>query len=156
MGLHKKKTIEYLNVKDRNHKLSRKLVNKNDLLAFEKLNPAKMVSKKNKKVDKWTRDGILKSCWGQLFFFTTYKVKETGKWCELISAYNISKRCYKCGEINKGLKEEEIFICSNPKCDNILDRDVNASRNILWKAQKQLGLGKFAPKRLGTLSAERI
>ena len=49
-------------MKDLNHKLSRKLVNKFDLIAFEKLEPSKMVNKENKKVGKYTRDGMLKAC----------------------------------------------------------------------------------------------
>ena len=49
-------------MKDLNHKLSRKLVNKFDLIAFEKLNPSEMVKKTNKKVGKYTRNGILKAC----------------------------------------------------------------------------------------------
>jgi transposase len=48
------------------------------------------------------------------------------------------------------LKDEELFIC--PHCDNELDRDVNAAKNILWKFQVKLGLDK----RLGTLFSERI
>jgi putative transposase len=71
-------------MKDLNHKLSRKLVNKFDLIAFEKLNTAEMVKKKDdegnyRKVGKYTTDGMLKACWSQLALFTTYKVQETGK-----------------------------------------------------------------------------
>ncbi|CAG8607194.1 13857_t:CDS:2, partial [Cetraspora pellucida] len=86
--------------------ISRKLVNKNDLLAYEELKPKEMISKENTKV-----------------------VKETGKWIVFVSPHNTSKRCSKCGEINEKLKDEEIFECS--RCDNELDRDVNAARNIL-------------------------
>ena len=129
------------------HKLFRKLINKFDLLAFEKLEPSKMVQ--SKKVGKWHRDSILKSCWGQIFFFTTYKVKETGKWCELVNPYNTSKRCSDCGKVNKDLKDEETFLCLS--CGYKEDRDVNAAKNILWKAQVKLGLNG-----LGTSSSERI
>ncbi|CAG8823598.1 9952_t:CDS:2 [Gigaspora margarita] len=68
------------------HKTTRKLVNKNDLLAYEKLEPSEMVQDE----------------------------KETE------------------------LKSEKIFEC--PHCDNFLDRDVNAAKNILWKAQIELDL----------------
>lgn len=136
-------------MKDLNHKLSRKLVNKFDLIAFEKLNTAKMVQKKDdrgkwRKIGKYTADGMLKACWTQLAQFTTYKVQETGKWVEFVHPSNTSKRCFKCGEINEKLKDEEIFVC--PSCENKDDRDVNASKNILWKTQVKLGLDK----RLGT------
>ncbi|MEG7978454.1 MAG: transposase [Mollicutes bacterium UO1] len=54
-------------MKDLNHKLSRKLVNKFDLITFEKLNPGEMVKKvdekgKKRKVKKYTADGMLKAC----------------------------------------------------------------------------------------------
>jgi putative transposase len=139
-------------MKDLNHKLSRKLVNKFDLIAFEKLETSKMVKKTNKKVGKYTRDGMLKACWTQQVQFTTYKVQETGKWIVFVNPHNTSKRCSKCGEINEKLKDEELFICPNSECDNELDRDVNAAKNILWKAQVKLGLDK----RLGTSFSERI
>jgi len=144
-------------MRDLNHKLSRKLVNKFDLIAFEKLNTAEMVKKVDKKgekreVGKYTADGMLKACWTQLAQFTTYKVQETGKWVEFVNPHNTSKRCSKCGEINEKLKDEEIFVCPNSNCDNELDRDVNAAKNILWKIQVKLGLDK----RLGTLFSERI
>jgi putative transposase len=148
-------------MKDLNHKLSRKLVNKFDLIAFEDLNPSEMVKKvdekgKKRKVGKWTADGMLKACWTQLAQFTTYKVKETGKWIEFVSPYQTSKKCSnsECGKINEKLKDEEVFVC--PSCGYTEDRDVNASKNILWKAQKKLKIGEFAPQRLGTLLSETV
>ena len=62
------------------------------------------------------------------------------QWIEFVNSYNTSKRCSECGKINEKLKDEEVFACPNLECDNILDRDVNASKNILWKAQVKLGL----------------
>jgi IS605 OrfB family transposase len=107
-------------------------------MAFEKLNPSEMVKKTNKKVGKYTRDRMLKACWTQLAQFTTYKVQETGKWVEFVNPHNTSKRCSKCDEINEKLGDKEIFKCSDLECDNVLDRDVNAAKNILWKAQNQI------------------
>jgi putative transposase len=69
---------------------------------------------------------------------------------EFVNPSNTSKRCFECGEINKKLGSEVIFLC--PSCENKDDRDVNAAKNILYKAQIKLGLDK----RLGTLSAEPI
>nr|WP_281267945.1 transposase [endosymbiont GvMRE of Glomus versiforme] len=129
-------------MKDLCHKTSRELVDKSDLLALEKLETSKMVSKENKKVGKWTRDGMLKACWGKLAFFIVYKAKGAGKWYMFVSPSNTSKRCSNanCGKINKELKDEETFLC--PSCGYKEDRDVNAAKNILWKAQKKLGLIK--------------
>ncbi|CAI2161389.1 10324_t:CDS:10 [Funneliformis geosporum] len=70
--------------------------------------------------------------------FTTYKAKGAGKWVEVVNPYLTSKRCSECKEINKELGDKEIFKCPNLECDNILDRDINASRNILYKGIKKL------------------
>ena len=110
-----------------------------------------MVKKTNKKIGKYTRDRMLKACWTQLAQFLSYKVKETGKWIEFVSPYLTSKKCFECGKINEKLKDEEVFVCPNLECDNILDRDVNASKNILWKAQVKLGLNG-----LGTSLTESV
>lgn len=42
-----------------------------------------------------------------------------------------SKTCGNCGELNYLLGSKEIFAC--PKCDLIIDRDINGARNILNK-----------------------
>lgn len=125
-------------MKDLCHKTSRELVDNSDLLVLEKLETKKMISKENKKVGKWTRDGMMKACWSQLAFFIIYKAMGAGKWYLFVSPRNTSKRCSDCGEINKELRDEEVFVC--PWCDYQEDRDVNAAKNIQWKAQIKLGL----------------
>ena len=63
--------------------------------------------------------------------------------------------CFGCKEINQELGDKELFECSN--CDYQEDRDVNASKNILYKAQKKLRLGIFNPnQRLGTSLTESV
>ena len=78
--------------------------------------------------------------------FTTYKVQETGKWIVFVNPKDTSQTCSKCHQ--KSLIKQElndrIFICAF--CENELDRDINSAKNILWKAQTELG----------TLSSERI
>ena len=121
-------------MKDRNHKLSRKLVNIFDLIAYEDLRLKKMSEKKpnqKRKINKYTVKSLQQTSLRTLGDFVTYKVKETGKWIEFVNPHNTSKRCSKCGEINEKLKDEEMFVCPNPRCDNELDRDVNAAKNIL-------------------------
>ena len=125
-------------MKDLCHKTSRELVDNSDLLALEKLDAQKIISKENKKVGKWTRDGMMKACWFQLAFFIIYKAKGAGKWYLFVSLRDTSKRCSDYGEINKELRNEEIFVC--PWRNYKEDRNVNASRNIEWKAQEKLGL----------------
>ena len=39
-----------------------------------------------------------------------------------------SKTCTLCGRINYKLKSEKVYKCTS--CPNVMDRDVNAARNI--------------------------
>ena len=66
-----------------------------------------------------------------------YKVEETG--CQLVAvnpAYT-TQRCSGCGEIvEKGLS---VRVHDCPECGLVLDRDVNAARNVLRSAFGSLG-----------------
>lgn len=42
-----------------------------------------------------------------------------------------SQTCGVCGELNKELKDSEVFKCN--KCNLIIDRDINGARNIYIK-----------------------
>ena len=43
--------------------------------------------------------------------------------------YPSSKRCSKCGNIKRDLKlKDRVYICN--ECDNELNRDINAARNL--------------------------
>ena len=44
-----------------------------------------------------------------------------------------SKTCSQCGTMNNSLGSNKTFYCSNFECKNVMDRDINASRNILIK-----------------------
>src|SRR5262249_17521274 len=54
-------------------------------------------------------------------------------WCRVIVCTEeyTSKTCGCCGEINRGLGGSKTFRCPNPRCASELDRDINATRNIL-------------------------
>ena len=60
---------------------------------------------------------------------TAYKVERRGGRVILVEPRGTSQRCSGCGEVvPKGL-EERTHSC--PNCKLVLDRDVNAARNIL-------------------------
>ena len=116
--------------KDFNHKLSRKLVEEYDLLAFENLNVDGM--KKNH----YLAYSISDVRWSQLLNFIRYKCLWYGKEFRQVDRfYASSKICSCCGTYHKdivnSLKVRE-WIC--PDCDTHHDRDVNAARNILNQA----------------------
>lgn len=43
-----------------------------------------------------------------------------------------TKTCSICGYLNQGMTDEKIYTC--PKCKGIIDRDINAARNILIRS----------------------
>jgi len=62
-----------------------------------------------------------------------YKAKWEGIVVECVSSTNTSKICSNCGYVNKALKNERGWLC--PSCGAILDRDVNAAKNILSRSK---------------------
>ena len=108
---------------DFNHKLSRELVNTYDTIVFEKLQIRNMV--KNHHLAK----SIVDASWYQLIQFTSYKAEWAGRNVELVNPRNTSKTCSVCGHIQSMPLSQRTYNC--PECGNIMDRDHNASINIL-------------------------
>ena len=109
--------------KDFNHKLSRELVNTYDTIVFEKLQILNMV--KNHHLAKSIHD----ASWYQLIQFTTYKAEYAGRNVEQVNPRNTSKTCSACGHIQSMPLSQRTYNC--PECGNVMDRDENASINIL-------------------------
>ena len=116
--------------KDFNHKLSRKLVDEYDLLAFENLNVEGM--KKNH----YLAYSISDVRWSQLLNFIQYKCQWYGKnFIQVDRFYASSKICSCCGAYHKDIVNSlsvREWIC--PDCGTHHDRDENAARNILIQA----------------------
>ena len=116
--------------KDFNHKLSRKLVEEYDLLAFENLNIEGM--KKNH----YLVYSVSDVRWSQLLNFIKYKCQWYGKdFRQVDQFYPSSKICSCCGAYHKDIVNSlsvREWIC--PDCGTHHDRDVNAAKNILIKA----------------------
>lgn len=109
------------------HKVTRTLVNENQVIGIETLRPANMV--KNKHLSK----SIMDAAWGMFNRFLEYKVKESGH-CILIRAdafYPSTHICSHCDiRLDYKLKlSERRWIC--PTCGTIHDRDQNAAKNLL-------------------------
>ena len=120
--IHKKITNSRI---DNLHKVSTKLVKEYDLIAIEDLNVKGMV--KNKKLSKHISD----ASWGRFVTMLTYKSEWNDKQLVKIDRfYPSSKTCNCCGYINSSLKlSDRNWTC--PVCNTELDRDINASINIL-------------------------
>jgi len=111
--------------KDFLHKLSHKLTKKYGLICLEDLNVKGMV--KNRKLSKAISD----VGWSMFKTFLKYKATWYGSDIKEVDRFfPSSKTCNVCGSINKNLVlSDRTWTCS--KCKTILDRDINASINIL-------------------------
>jgi putative transposase len=110
------------------HQVTAKLVAEYDFIAIEDLNVAGML--KNHKLAKSISDASF-----SLFYNTlSYKAAWYGK--EVVKVdrwFASSKTCSCCGWVDENLTlSDRVFHCQ--KCNLILDRDLNASRNILKEA----------------------
>lgn len=126
--LHEKVTNQR---KDFLQKISTRLIRENQSIAIEDLSVSNMV--KNHKLAKSISD----ASWGAFVAMLKYKAKWSGVNILRIGRFEpSSKTCNCCGYINKELtlKDRE-WTC--PKCDSVLDRDINASINIKKFALKK-------------------
>lgn len=114
------------------HKTSRKLVNKYEVLVFEDLDIKQMIESKP-----WhnLNRTILDSSWGKFVLLCSYKAENAGGKVIKVNPKNTTKMCSRCGIlVVKGL-EERVHSCS---CGLVINRDLNASINILRLGQKSL------------------
>lgn len=112
--------------KDYLHKLSSKLIRENQSIVIEDLKVANMM--KNRKLSKV----IGEVSWHEFRLLLEYKSKWYGR--ELIIApsnYASSQLCSECGNKSSQTKDLSCRIYNCPECGMTLDRDINASRNLL-------------------------
>ena len=116
--------------KDFNHKLSRKLVEEYDFLAFENLNIEGMKQNHN------LAYSISDVRWSQLLNFIQYKCQWYRKEFKQVDRfYASSKICSCCGSVHKDIVNSlSVREWTCPDCGVHHDRDVNAARNILNQA----------------------
>ncbi|HSD57139.1 MAG TPA: RNA-guided endonuclease TnpB family protein, partial [Methanotrichaceae archaeon] len=105
------------------HQVSRKLVGSADLIVFENLNISGML--KNHHLAKHIQD----HAWGKLIQFTQSKAAKAGKVVELVEAKYTSQRCSQCGKMVPKTLADRVHHC--PNCGLEMDRDINASLNIV-------------------------
>jgi putative transposase len=130
--LHKKITNSRL---DNLHKVSTELITNYDVIFLEDLNIKGMI--KNHKLAKHIAD----ASWSNFITLLAYKAEWNGKKIIKIDRFfPSSKTCNCCGYINQNLKlSMREWTC--PSCDTKLDRDLNASKNILNEGYKIISSG---------------
>jgi putative transposase len=125
--LHKKITNSRA---DNLHKVSTELIKKYDVIFVEDLNIKGMI--KNHKLSKHIAD----VSWGKFLTLLDYKAEWNDKQIVRIDRFfPSSKQCNNCGYINQNLKLD-IREWTCPSCKTKLDRDLNASKNILKEGIK--------------------
>ena len=122
------------------HKLSRKLVDENDGIVFERLQVKNMVQNRHLSLS------IADAGWHELVRMTAYKAASAGGKVVLVDPAGTSQDCSACGRVvPKGLSERT----HRCPCGLVLDRDVNAARNILKRGLGELhGLAAIGAKRV--------
>ncbi len=120
---------------DNLHKVSTELIKKYDVIVLEDLNVKGMV--KNHKLSKHISD----ASWSKFVELLTYKAQWNDKEIVKIDRFfPSSKTCNCCGYINQNLKlDMREWTC--PSCHTKLDRDLNASINILKEGYKHKSSG---------------
>ena len=118
------------------HKISKKLVDENQVITFEDLDVKKLMKDRRKALS------IADASWGTLVRFVKYKAEWYGReFIQVDRYFPSSKKCFPCGAINYGLTlKERTWQC--PSCKAVLDRDIN-SGNCL--DEEGLKLSKTIP-----------
>jgi putative transposase len=117
------------------HKLSRKIVNENQVIAVENLNVKGMVRNHN------AAKAISDCGWGQFCTMLKYKSEWSGKtYIEVDRFFASSKTCSVClNRVDSLSLDIRDWTCS--QCNTHHDRDVNAAINIRNEALRILDLG---------------
>jgi putative transposase len=112
------------------HKLTKRLVHDYDQVAIEDLSLAFM--NQNRHLSRASHDAGL----GAFRQMLEYKAEEAGVQVVAVNPRNTSQACSGCGSMV--LKELSVRVHNCPECNLVLDRDVNAARNILNLAFENL------------------
>jgi putative transposase len=111
------------------HKLTTRLAGNASIIALETLNVRGML--KNHKLAR----AIADAAFSEIVRQRGYKAQQV----VLIDRfYPSSKRCNECGHVNRDLTlADRVWTC--PACGTVLDRDVNAARNIRDEGMRRVG-----------------
>ena len=127
--MHLQKTYEYSTNQsdDYLHKLSDNLVNSGyTSFAVEDLHIQNMVKNHN------LAQSIYNASWNRFIQMLSYKAESAGMRVIKVDARNTSKTCSDCGNIQDMPLSERTYTCN--RCSMQMDRDINASINILNRA----------------------
>lgn len=127
----RKKSVAKLHARVRNarrdmhHKVARSLVYRNSVIAVENLNIKGML--RNHRL----AGSIADAGWAQFLQILTGKAESAGRRVIKVNPRGTSQECSRCNQVVKKSLGVRIHRCD---CGLVLDRDVNAARNILARA----------------------
>lgn len=112
--------------KDFWHKVTTRICRENQAVGIETINVKGMI--KNRKLARALSDVAI----GMFAPMMSYKAPLYGTVLVKADRWEPStKRCCKCGEIKPSMTlAERTYVCKNPVCDNVMDRDENAAHNL--------------------------
>jgi putative transposase len=110
--------------RDFQHKLSHQIVSENALIAVEDLEPGRMAERAPSGLSKSIHD----ASWSMFFLMLASKAAEAGREFVKVPPRGTSSTCSRCGAIKAKALSERTHECP---CGLVLDRDINASLNIL-------------------------
>ena len=115
------------------HKLSKKIIDENQIICIEDLKVKNM--EQNHKLAR----SIVDASWSRFVSMLIYKANWYGNMIiKVPTNYASSQLCSLCGYKNSLTKDLTIRKWTCPKCGSIHDRDINAAKNILSKGIETL------------------
>jgi putative transposase len=120
------------------HKLSRRIVDVNDVIVLEHLKITNLVRRpkllpedapNGAAAKAGLNNSILDAGWGVLQDMLTYKAESAGAEVVLVNPRNTSRTCHACRHCAAGNRDGEKFVCL--KCGHTAHADTNAAQNIL-------------------------
>jgi putative transposase len=133
-------------------KVANKLVRNADAIIFEDLNVKAMMARCKPKVDpttgKYLKNGqaqkkglnraIADAAWGELKLKTKAVAAKLGAIVHEVNPQHTSQQCNCCGYVSPTNRKDEKFLCE--QCGYLEDADLQASKNILERGLKNLGI----------------
>ncbi len=122
------------------HELSKRLVAEYDLIVVEDLDVKQMLSKSNGSNGKQQtnlRQGAYDAGWSKFLRMLEHKCEQVGKTLVRVPARGTTQQCSGCGQIVPKTLRDRAHDCKG--CGLVMDRDVNAARNILARGLERVG-----------------
>lgn len=116
------------------HQESSKLVKKFGIICIEDLKVLNMMQNRH------LAKSIADAAWSIFFHCLTYKAAYAGRVVVKVKPHCTSQICHKCGHRKKDLTlSHRVYRCDNTECKLEMDRDLNASINILALGLQSVG-----------------